>query len=582
MSTRTWSVPTSPRSPYKIPQDLRLLSEFEGQIWNKETQTEFGRRLSESETYEGQVRRNLDFAARDRINRSPKTFGFVTFGTDRIVQITPAGKSLLDEPNTEDLFTRQLLKWQYPSPNHKEREYIGFCIKPFLEILRLARDLDGLTKREIAIFCIPLIDYHDYENVRSAILTYRTRLTQLRGPAKNRFIKDTHNLEYRRIFAQELRAETLKVRENRGAEVTPEKFIQTKVRGSMDYADSAIRYFRATGLFKLSATTFRLQLLEQKNEIVASILDSIGRDPVDFSENPRAFLELLGNPSLPTLPDDRPEVLQQELRDLVVIATQSANISQHQLARFRAEQLVSASASNLKTRRRELETLLSKAAQQTQASALQSYELYDDVISMYDKIVSRSDYDIPDKPLFFEWNTWRAFAMLDDGDIVSNAGMDVEGKPLNTAPGGGADGICYYRDFALAVEVTLARGARQFEAENESVPRHVGKLVSTLRAANDERPVFGIFIASGLNPAAIAHFYSLRRTNIIHYGGHAKILPLDLSDFKTMLEVAKNSGGTTSEQIHSFLQWVDTQAQTSESEVSWHEAIRAKIPTWLS
>ena len=64
---RTWSMPTSPRSPYKLPQTLVLLSEFEGQVWNRETQTTFAKKLAGSDFYEGSVPANLDFAARDRI-----------------------------------------------------------------------------------------------------------------------------------------------------------------------------------------------------------------------------------------------------------------------------------------------------------------------------------------------------------------------------------------------------------------------------------------------------------------------------------------------------------------------------------
>src|SRR3989338_1959149 len=102
---RTWSMPTSPRSPYKLVPELRLLTEFEGEEWNKETQIKFAKRLATSDFYEGSVPANLDFVARDRINRSPKTFGFVDFD-DRKVRITDAGKRLIEGIRVEELFTR--------------------------------------------------------------------------------------------------------------------------------------------------------------------------------------------------------------------------------------------------------------------------------------------------------------------------------------------------------------------------------------------------------------------------------------------------------------------------------------------
>src|SRR5574341_1404494 len=113
--TRTWSVPTSPRNPYKVANELKLLSEFEGKQWNRQTQLEFAQLLPSVESFEGQVSVPYsDFSARDRINRAPKTFGFVRFDFDRKIEITDAGRRLIQGIRTEELFLRQLLKWQYP------------------------------------------------------------------------------------------------------------------------------------------------------------------------------------------------------------------------------------------------------------------------------------------------------------------------------------------------------------------------------------------------------------------------------------------------------------------------------------
>src|SRR5687767_5600270 len=112
--TRTWSVPTSPRNPYKLPEDIRLLSRFEGQPWTRQTQRRFAAELAASESYEGTVSANLpDLSARDR-TRAPKTFGFARIRRDEPIRITPAGDELIRERGLDDLFLRQLLKWQYP------------------------------------------------------------------------------------------------------------------------------------------------------------------------------------------------------------------------------------------------------------------------------------------------------------------------------------------------------------------------------------------------------------------------------------------------------------------------------------
>lgn len=577
---RTWSVPTSPRSPYKLPQELKLLTEFEGQIWNKNTQSRFAQRLAESDFYEGSVSETLpDFSARDRVNRSPKTFGFVKFDEQRRVHITNAGKRLIEGARIEELFTRQLLKWQYPSPKHHGSRYQNFSIRPFVETLRFVYELDGLSKREIATFCLPLIDFRDYSSVKTEVIKFRKKLSQLKNIEKKRLIVTTHAERYREIFREELSSGSFRVRESRGRVPDEEHFTATKVRNSMDYADAAVRYFRATGLFKLSATTFRLQVIESKLDLVKEILATTPSEPLTF-ENEDSFLDFLGNPDIPALPDDRPEVLQAEVISLVKAISSKALLPKEKLDIYRQEKLVSATVSQLKENRDELEKVLADDARQIQITALQSYSLYDDIIQMYEKIVHRADYDIPDKPLFFEWNTWRAFAMLDDGEIICNAVLDKEGKPLSTAPGGVPDSVGRYQDFVLTIEVTLTRGERQFEAENESVPRHLGKIVKSMRGSGDERPVFGFFIASGLNMSAVAHFYALRRSNVLHYGGKAKIIPLDLNVFKHMLVVAKSVGGIKAVQLLSFLKWADEEADRVRNEKEWYFSIERKIQEW--
>ena len=441
---RTWSVPTSPRSPYKLPDELKLLRTFEGQKWNRETQRAFARQLEVSEFFEGSVyQQEPDFSARDRINRSPKTFGFVRFDDENKIKITKAGEVLIKEKGETELFLRQLLKWQYPSPKHHGNRYQGFNIKPFLETLRFVYELDGLSKKEIAIFCLPLIDFKSYNSKKIEIIEFRKKLSQLKNIEKKRFILTTHIEKYKKVYQEELVSGAFRIRESHGKTSDEMRFISTKMRNSLDYADAAIRYFRATGIFKLSATTFRLQVLDQKSDLVKEILYTFPREPLSF-ENKSQFLDFLGNPDLPVLPDDRPEILQAEVIKLVESISSKNLLEKDRLNAYRHEKLVSASVRQLKESRNKLEKVLSDDLKEIQKSALQSYSFYDDIVEMYDKIVHRADYDIPDKPLFFEWNTWRAFVMLNDGEIICNALLDSEGKPLSTAPGGMPDGIGYY------------------------------------------------------------------------------------------------------------------------------------------
>ena len=204
--TRTWSVPTSPRSPYKLQNTMILIEKFEGKLWNKAAQLDFAKELETAEFYEGAVSQNHpDFAARDRVNRSPKTFGFVRLGRNRPLEVTPAGKQLISGRGEEDLFLRQLLKWQYPSPNHDTEYSQTFCIRPFLELLRLVFDLDGLSKDELMLWGVPLIRHQNYQQALDGIKDYRAALKKAKDRvARGELLQATKTKRAREVYADEI------------------------------------------------------------------------------------------------------------------------------------------------------------------------------------------------------------------------------------------------------------------------------------------------------------------------------------------------------------------------------------------
>ena len=150
---------TSPRTIEKIIPEIRILTEnFNGKRWsgNQDMQEGFFQTLFDSEYYEGETfPSDPALAARDRITRAPKAFGFVDL--DPKISLTRAGEMLLSEKRLDETFTRQLLKFQLPSPYHTQSRKIEFGVKPYLELLRLIRDLGSLSKTEIALFFSQLI-----------------------------------------------------------------------------------------------------------------------------------------------------------------------------------------------------------------------------------------------------------------------------------------------------------------------------------------------------------------------------------------------------------------------------------------
>ena len=74
---------TSPRTPEKmIPEIGLLIQYFNGQKWNTETQTAFMEVLREEQFFNGKGENDPAFSARDRMNRAPKSLGFITLAPD--------------------------------------------------------------------------------------------------------------------------------------------------------------------------------------------------------------------------------------------------------------------------------------------------------------------------------------------------------------------------------------------------------------------------------------------------------------------------------------------------------------------
>lgn len=101
---------TSPRTPEKMIPEIKLLIEhFSGISWNGDTQRAFMDILREEQFFNGRGEKDPALSARDRINRAPKSLGFVNLSPH--ILLTPAGQSLLTSKRKDEVFLRQLLKF---------------------------------------------------------------------------------------------------------------------------------------------------------------------------------------------------------------------------------------------------------------------------------------------------------------------------------------------------------------------------------------------------------------------------------------------------------------------------------------
>jgi AlwI restriction endonuclease len=578
--TRTWSIPTSPRSPEKIAEELRLARDngFLERVWDKLAQRDYAALLVKTAgVYEGAGHAaQPDFAARDRIHRAPRTFGFVRIRPGRPLALTLAGQALLRGDNLPDLFLRQLLKWQYPSPNHGGADYRDlFSIRPFMEMLRLIRDADGISKAELGLFGVPLVRWRDYSSALGGIMAFRHAYAAISGYRNRKeLVRDHARDRMRMVYADDIASGRTAKREGgtRG-------FEDTKFSNARDYADAAVRYFRATGLFTPSARYSRLSLLPERLPEVDEMLATWSRDPLEF-DDPDAFFDFLGDPEQPVLPSDGVVVLRAQITALYEDAPVSA---QSGFAAQMSAVATATSARDLKAWYQRLLDLSTEAAVAQRRVELSVPAACDEVVDLYDRITDRTG-EVLDGPLFLEWNTWRALVMLDDGEVIGNFAVDRTGQPLHPAPGKGADITCEYRDFHLLVEVTLQTGMRQYFSEGEPVERHVGFYQAIHKSQGDDRPVYGLFVAPTLNPSAVNYFCNLHlmARPSAAFQGLVRVIPLSLSDFMTMLRAAQPYVPVRSTDMLDFLRTASDLAATTANETDWADSISALAKSWLA
>lgn len=547
-------ITTSPRTPSKMVPEIKLLCEhFSGQKWNHDTQVAFMELLREENFFHGTGDKDPAFSARDRINRAPQALGFVTLKPS--IELTPAGRKLITARRKEEVFLKQLLKFQLPSPYHKARNGDDtFFVRPYLELFRLIRYFGSLKFDELMLFGLQLTHYERFDEVVSKIEAFRKEKAEHVGQYK-RFRSDYIDRVISEIYADELSSGRTRTRESRDA--SPSNFKKTKARNMRDYADACVRYLRATGMVQISYGGHSLSIIPEKVDEVNYFLDCTDRKP-RFVDDLQGYVNYLTSTELPyLLTDDKAllvERVKQEFPSIPIPEDSST------------DQLKDLLDTNLDLRR---EQLLSK-----EVDEIKNGKEYDDIKSVFQQIKGKDLYDIP---LMLEWNVWRAMTMIDGGNIRANLKFDDYGKPLSTAQGNMSDIVCEYDGFDVTVEVTTATGQRQYEMEGEPVARHLGK---HKKASGKES--FCLFIAPRINPATISFFYALQKTNIDFYGGIATIIPLDYEAFEKMLDDSFKAKYTPDQnQVKEIFTFSREYADRASGEQDWYNAVRQKVLTWL-
>ena len=305
-----------------------------------------------------------------------------------------------------------------------------------------------------------------------------------------------------------------------------------------DYADTNLRYLKATGLVQSKGRG--LSLVPEKHVFVEKLIQDTGIPDSDRSY----FITLCNGAKLPTDNKDSAlavldDLLQQlEKRDIPFDATGKPTETPADIALIRHQ----------------IEGLLSERNEEEYA-ARQAVE-WEEIAAYMELIITRKgkktlstgeDIEVPqaEAPAYFEWVLWRAFlainSLANKPYEARRFKIDQDFLPVGTAPGNGPDLIFEFHDFVIVVEVTLTDNSRQEAAEGEPVRRHVADLVSHY-GEQSGKPVYGLFIANRIDSNTAETFrigvWFTRTDDKMRLD----IIPVTLAQFKAFFEALFTAG----------------------------------------
>ncbi|TET91942.1 MAG: AlwI family type II restriction endonuclease [Methanomassiliicoccales archaeon] len=315
--TVTVSLQPRPRSPYQLLEMMKAVQPFDGVAWwekdengNPRNQIAVGNAIAANEAFNLIPKKEQIMQFRTYLTMNPPTLGFAYIDDEDCLRITDSGREVTKPEGLQTLFMRQLLKWQYPSCHHGGSGGKGpsnyplrdiWKIHPFLCALRLCLELEYLSKEEVAAFIVPMRRDDEVENAIETIRDVRTRLEELRGAPRRALWHSTHLEAMRTAYREEIARGRYKKRQS--GTNTVEEMLETKLRNSNDYADTMIRYFKFTGLFKTSSRTRRIVIDPLQEWKVKEILEDRAlfrfNGNIDSRED---YYRWFGNPSIPRLP----------------------------------------------------------------------------------------------------------------------------------------------------------------------------------------------------------------------------------------------------------------------------------------
>lgn len=538
-----WYVSCSPRSPEKIQPELQVLIHFQNQIWRGKagnaSQEAFAKSLVKLPQFLGSTHeKEASFSTRDRV-APMKTYGFVYIGKDGTLKITNAGKMLAENRRPKDIFLKQLSKWQYPSSQHKNSQYPeeNWALNPFIFVLRLLKEVEYLSKLDIAMFALTVTHNNQLDEVANEITTFRSQYTSIIG--ENNRLSFINNYFYRKFKKIYVSPEI--IREGKSKDK-----IQVKIQNAIDVADSTTRYFRYTGLFVARGN--KLVLNSDKMDIIDELI--MTAQIVNTYEDVELFHEYFGNPSVPQLSFENGKQLFLKASTLYSKNIKIAeNITPHFPNVYPEIKIQSQMFKQLNENSpieklkdsiyflQELQLELRVKYKQLEYQNVSNIQTVLDYLKIYfEKRTIINDFMkdrfLANKNTIFEWLVWNGFIILGNAlEYKNNFIIDEELLPVTHAAGNQSDMEIIYKDFVILGEVTTSSGATQFKMESEPITRHYHTKQKELGSTKD---LYCLFIAPSLNNNTISHFADYNDVF------DSKIIPLSLEQYIELLQLQQN------------------------------------------
>lgn len=519
---------TTVRSPFRLRDGLVALStsSLQGNLRGEEQERAFRRLLGEhgivelgdDDTY------SVGRKWRSALNKLgflypevPPASGIPQIEIGPIDMITPNGWRLIRAdtvPAMQECFLRALAAHYIPSALERKFDFAVFS--PLRHTLAIMLELEKQTGEsrlnfvEMAIVVQLTSSDESLADIVAQVLALRAR--RLASPNKRKFDRQ----------------------EREAAAV-----LHGYAAGTFnDYADTNLRYLKATGLVQSKGRG--LSLVPEKHVFVEKLIQDTGIPDSDRSY----FITLCNGAKLPTDNKDSAlavldDLLQQlEKRGIPFDATGKPTDTPADIAIIRHQ----------------IEGILSERNEEEYATR-QAVE-WEEIAAYMELIITRKgkktlsngeDIEVPqaEAPAYFEWVLWRAFlainSLANKPYEARRFKIDQDFLPVGTAPGNGPDLIFEFHDFVIVVEVTLTDNSRQEAAEGEPVRRHVADLVSHY-GAQSGKPVYGLFIANRIDSNTAETFrigvWFTRTDDKMRLD----IIPVTLVQFKAFFEALFTSG----------------------------------------